>query len=43
MEWVGETDKYYDLELQVYRVRRADLDRPLADKQYGADQHRPTQ
>lgn len=26
MEWVGETDKYYDLRLQVYRLRRADLD-----------------
>lgn len=35
MEWVGETDKYYDLQLQVYRIRPADLDRPLAD------QHRP--
>lgn len=41
MEWVGETDKYYDLRLQVYRVRSADLDRPLAGQQYGADQHRP--
>jgi RimJ/RimL family protein N-acetyltransferase len=41
MEWVGETDKYYDLQLQVYRVRPADLDRPLADQQYGADQHQP--
>lgn len=40
MEWVGETDKYYDLHLQVYRLRAADLDRPLADQQYGADQHR---
>jgi RimJ/RimL family protein N-acetyltransferase len=26
MEWVGETDKYYDLTLQVYRIRAADLD-----------------
>ena len=26
MEWVGETDKYYDLRLQVYRLRPADLD-----------------
>jgi len=25
MEWVGETDKYYDLTLQVYRLRMADL------------------
>jgi RimJ/RimL family protein N-acetyltransferase len=25
MEWVGETDKYYDLNLQVYRVRSTEL------------------
>ena len=25
MEWVGETDKYYDLTLQVYRLRPGDL------------------
>ena len=25
MEWVGETDKYYDLHLQVYRLRPTDL------------------
>lgn len=25
MRWVGETTKYYDLRLQVYRVRHADL------------------
>lgn len=25
MEWVGETDKYYDLRLQVFRLRPADL------------------
>lgn len=25
MQWVGETDKYYDLLLQVYRVRAAEL------------------
>ncbi|MEE4542444.1 GNAT family N-acetyltransferase [Streptomyces sp. V4-01] len=24
MEWVGETEKYYDLRLQVYRLRRSD-------------------
>lgn len=29
MEWVGETDKYYDLRLHVYRLRSADLDVPL--------------
>lgn len=40
MEWVGETEKYYDLRLQVFRLRAADLDRPLPGQQYGADQHR---
>ena len=25
MEWVGETEKYYERMLQVYRLRRADL------------------
>jgi RimJ/RimL family protein N-acetyltransferase len=29
MEWVGETEKYYDRELQVYRLLRADLDLPV--------------
>ncbi len=33
MEWVGETEKYYDLRLQVYRLRKGDLDVP--------DQRRP--
>ena len=28
MEWVGETSKYYGLSLQVYRLRKADLDLP---------------
>lgn len=28
MEWVGETDKYYGLFLQIYRLTRADLDLP---------------
>jgi RimJ/RimL family protein N-acetyltransferase len=28
MEWVGETDKYYGLRLQVYRLTAADLDCP---------------
>ena len=28
MEWVGETDKYYGLRLQVYRLRAGDLDHP---------------
>lgn len=26
MEWVGETEKYYNLSLQVYRLRKGDLD-----------------
>jgi RimJ/RimL family protein N-acetyltransferase len=25
MEWVGETDKYYDLTLQVYRIRASEF------------------
>ena len=29
MEWVGETEKYYDLRLQVYRLRKGDLDVPF--------------
>jgi RimJ/RimL family protein N-acetyltransferase len=28
MEWVGETTKYYGLALQVYRLRKGDLDQP---------------
>lgn len=28
MEWVGETDKYYGLTLQVYRLREGELDIP---------------
>lgn len=40
MEWVGETDKYYGLRLQVYRLRAGDLDNPLPGRHYGADQHR---
>ena len=28
MEWVGETDKYHSLRLQVYRLRPADLGLP---------------
>jgi RimJ/RimL family protein N-acetyltransferase len=28
MEWVGETDKYYGLTLQIYRLTAADLDYP---------------
>lgn len=29
MEWVGETDKYYARELQVYRLLHSDLDAPV--------------
>ena len=29
MEWVGETEKYYDLRLQVYRLRKSELDVPV--------------
>jgi RimJ/RimL family protein N-acetyltransferase len=28
MEWVGETEKYYGLTLQIYRLTAADLDYP---------------
>ncbi|HEX5089248.1 MAG TPA: GNAT family N-acetyltransferase [Nocardioides sp.] len=28
MEWVGETEKYYDLRLLVYRLRKGELDVP---------------
>jgi RimJ/RimL family protein N-acetyltransferase len=28
MEWVGETDKYYGLTLQIFRLTAADLDYP---------------
>ncbi|MEV8437533.1 GNAT family N-acetyltransferase, partial [Actinosynnema sp. NPDC051121] len=27
MHWVGETGKYFDLDLQVFRLRASDLDR----------------
>ena len=33
MEWVGETDKYFGLTLQVYRLRPADLDRSVEQNQ----------
>jgi ribosomal-protein-alanine N-acetyltransferase len=29
MQWVGETEKYYDMRLQVFRVRPPDLVKPL--------------
>ena len=28
MEWVGQTDKYYNLTLEIYRLNKADLDLP---------------
>jgi hypothetical protein len=28
MNWVGETNTYYGLDLQVYRLNKADLDLP---------------
>jgi hypothetical protein len=28
MDWVGETNKYYGLDLQVYRLNKDDLDLP---------------
>jgi RimJ/RimL family protein N-acetyltransferase len=28
MRWVGETEKYYGLNLQIYRLRKGDLDSP---------------
>jgi RimJ/RimL family protein N-acetyltransferase len=28
LEWVGETEKYYNLRLQVFRLRKGDLDVP---------------
>ena len=29
MQWVGETEKYYDMRLQVFRVRPPELVRPV--------------
>ncbi|HEU5469526.1 MAG TPA: GNAT family N-acetyltransferase [Actinophytocola sp.] len=31
MHWVGETTKYFDTDLQVFRLRAADLDRAAAE------------
>lgn len=31
MEWVGETEKYYDLRLQVFRLRQGELDTSALD------------
>lgn len=35
MEWVGETGKYYDLSLQVYRLRHGDLIAQESGDSYG--------
>ena len=32
MEWVGESEKYFDLRLQVYRLRSGELDVPKLPK-----------
>jgi len=32
MEWVGESEKYFDLRLQVYRLRKGELDVPKLPK-----------
>ncbi|MBW1597883.1 GNAT family N-acetyltransferase [Streptomyces sp. JJ38] len=37
MEWVGETDKYYGMRLQVYRLRAGDLDHPLPGQTTATD------
>lgn len=39
MEWVGDTDKYYDLHLQIYRLQAGDLDHPLPGDQYSEQHH----
>lgn len=31
MQWVGETDKYFGVTMQVYRLRPGDLDRAAPD------------
>jgi RimJ/RimL family protein N-acetyltransferase len=31
MEWVGETEKYYGLRLQIFRLRKSDLDTSALD------------
>ncbi len=36
MEWVGETEKYYHLRLQVYRLRPADLQPDRRDPPVGS-------
>jgi RimJ/RimL family protein N-acetyltransferase len=38
MAWVGETDKYWGMTLQAYRLRPADLDRSAEQRQYPGSQ-----
>jgi hypothetical protein len=41
MEWVGTTEKYYNLPLEVYRFRRGDLDVPAQVKVSGGGWDQP--
>ena len=41
MHWVGETTKYFGLELQVFRLRQADLDRGAPTAQRPPTHDRP--
>ena len=41
MEWVGETEKYYDLRLQVYRLRKGELDVERLPGSDGSGRRRP--
>jgi RimJ/RimL family protein N-acetyltransferase len=42
MEWVGVTEKYYELVLEVYRLRRGDLDVPALDVETRTEHHEYT-
>ena len=37
MDWAGETEKYYQLSLEVYRLRAADLDHPFPSPRFRTD------
>ena len=37
MDWAGETEKYYQLSLDVYRLRAADLDHPFPSPRFRTD------
>lgn len=41
MHWVGETTKYFGLDLQVFRLRQADLDRAAPTAQRPPNHDRP--